>query len=161
MQIFDEYTLKLLRLLNSLKVEYIVIGGYAVNFYGYRRTTGDIDLWIKPENGINKEKIIAVFKQLNIAEDALLELTNLDFSQPLVFCDGEEPFKIDFITQISGVNFEEAWSKRVITIIEDTEIPFIHFNHLVLSKMTTNRERDKNDIEQLQRIQALKKSKDC
>lgn len=160
MQIFDDYTLQLLRTLNSFKVEYLVIGGYAVNFYGYRRTTGDIDLWIKPDNGLNKEKIISTFKKLEVDTIILEELIALDFSKHLVFCDGEEPFKIDFITYVSGVNFEEAWDKRVISKIDEIEIPFIHYNHLVLSKITTNRERDKVDVEQLQRIQSLKKNKD-
>jgi predicted nucleotidyltransferase len=50
MNIFDDYTHNLLKELNNNKVEYIVVGGYAVNYHGYRRTTGDIDLWIKPEN---------------------------------------------------------------------------------------------------------------
>jgi hypothetical protein len=51
MIIFDAYTFNLIRELNFNKVEYLVVGGYALNYHGYRRTTGDIDLWIKPENG--------------------------------------------------------------------------------------------------------------
>lgn len=50
MNVFDEYTFNLLNELNKNEVEYLVVGGYAVNFHGYRRTTGDIDLWIKPDN---------------------------------------------------------------------------------------------------------------
>jgi hypothetical protein len=51
MNIFEGYTFNLIRELNFNKVEYLVVGGYAVNYHGYRRTAGDIDLWIKPENG--------------------------------------------------------------------------------------------------------------
>jgi len=48
--------------LNKNNVRYIVVGGYAVNFHGYRRTTGDIDLWIKPDNGENKKAILKSLK---------------------------------------------------------------------------------------------------
>ncbi|MCG3168108.1 MAG: hypothetical protein POELPBGB_03908 [Bacteroidia bacterium] len=159
MNIFDDYTRDLLEQLNNYKVEYIVVGGYAVNFHGYRRTTGDIDLWIKPDNGVNKSKIIDSFSKLGVEKTTLKELTKMDFSKPLVFVDGEEPYKIDFMTAISGVKFEDAWEQKVIAEIDGLSIPFIHLNHLVISKITTGRYKDKEDIEQLQRIKELKNKK--
>jgi len=118
MNIFDNYTFQLLQELNTKQVEYLVVGGYAVNFHGYRRTTGDIDLWIKPNNGINKEKIIACLRNLSVTENILSKLNTLDFTVPLVFVDGKEPFKIDFMTHISGVNFDEAWAEKTIEEID-------------------------------------------
>lgn len=159
MNIFDEYTFNLLTELNNNGVEYIVIGGYAVNFHGYRRTTGDIDLWIKPDNTENKNKILLSFRNLNVAEDILAQLNELDFATPIVFIDGEEPFKIDFITYISGVNFNDAWQQKTIAVLDGILIPFIHLNHLILSKLTTGRPQDKIDIEKLQQIKAIKDKK--
>jgi predicted nucleotidyltransferase len=156
MNIFDDYTRELLLHLNKNEVQYIVVGGYAVNYHGYRRTTGDIDLWIKPDNGSNKNRIIDCLRELGVEELTLTELVKLDFSKPVVFVDGEEPFKIDFMTAVSGVNFEEAWAQKVIADIDGIDIPFIHLNHLVISKITTGRAKDKNDIEQLQKIRKLK-----
>jgi predicted nucleotidyltransferase len=159
MNIFDEYTHTLLTALNKHKVEYIVIGGYAVNYHGYRRTTGDIDLWIKPDNGLNKDKLLTSFKELGVGDLSLEKLNKKDFTKPFVFIDGKEPFKIDFLTHISGVKFDEAWKQKQTTEIDGIEMHFLHLNHLILSKITTGRAQDKIDIEQLQKIQKLKKGK--
>jgi hypothetical protein len=159
MNIFDKYTRDLLLGLNSNKVEYLVVGGYAVNFHGYRRTTGDIDLWIKPDNGINKTNILKSLKKLKVEELVLKELDKLDFTKPLVFVDGEEPYKIDFMTYVSGVNFNEAWELKTIAALDGVDIPFIHLNHLIISKITTGRLQDKIDVEELQKIQNIKKKK--
>jgi len=157
MNIFDDYTRNLLNELNKNNVEYIVVGGYAVNFYGYRRTTGDIDLLIKPDNGTNKKNIIQSLRNLLVEENILAQLNELDFSTPIVFIDGEEPFKIDFMTYISGVDFNEAWQQKEQTSLENISIPFIHLKHLIISKTTAGRPQDKIDIEKLQQIQNLKR----
>ena len=156
MNIFDSYTFKLLNELNKQHVEYIVVGGYAVNYHGYRRTTGDIDLWIKPENGINKQKILSCLSSMGISDDKIIQLQNLDFTAPVVFVDGKEPYKIDFMTYISGVKFDDAWDKKIIANIDGLDIAFIQFNQLVISKISNNRLKDKLDVEELQKIQELK-----
>ena len=156
MNIFDDYTQQLLLALNSNNVQYLIVGGYAVNYHGYRRTTGDIDLWIKPDN-VNKEKVISSLKSLLVNTDALIELTKLDFTKPLVFIDGEEPFKIDFMTYVSGVEFEAAWSRKIDENFDGIKVQFMHFDHLIISKFTTGRAKDKLDIEELQKIKKMKK----
>ena len=122
---------------NKHKVEYIIAGGYAVIFHGYGRTTGDLDLWIKPENKINKDKIIQSLRNLNVNEDTLIQLNSLGFTTPIMFIDGEEPFKIDFMTSISGVDFNEAWGQKINAMLDGILIPFINLNHLIISKITT------------------------
>ena len=156
MNIFDDYTKQLLLALNSNNVQYLIVGGYAVNYHGYRRTTGDIDLWIKPSDA-NKEKVISSLKSLLVNTDVLIELTKMDFTKPLVFIDGEEPFKIDFMTYVSGVEFEEAWSQKIDENFDGIAVQFIHFDHLIISKFTTGRAKDKLDIEELQKIKKMKK----
>ncbi len=158
MNIFDRYTYDVLKAFNTASVEFIIVGGYAVNFHGFRRTTGDIDLWLKPDND-NKVKIIAAFRGLKIKETVLQQLSEMDFTKHLVFRDGEPPFKIDFMTYVSGVKFDEAYKERIITELDGLSLPFIHINHLVLSKINTGRPQDTIDIEQLQKIQQLKNKK--
>jgi predicted nucleotidyltransferase len=158
MNIFDRYTYDVLKAFNTASVEFIIVGGYAVNFHGFRRTTGDIDLWLKPNND-NKVKIISAFRVLKIKETILQQLSEMDFTKHLVFRDGEPPFKIDFMTYVSGVKFDEAYKERVITELDGLSLPFIHINHLVLSKINTGRPQDTIDIEQLQKIQQLKNKK--
>jgi hypothetical protein len=158
MNIFDTYTHDLLHQLNLNEVPYIVVGGYAVNYHGYRRTTGDIDIWIKPSNENSKTQLLIALKNIGITEDKLQKLSEIDFTLPTVFVDGKEPYKIDFMTRISGVNFEEAWDKKIIAELDGLKIPFIHLHHLILSKISNNRTKDKLDVEELQKIQALRKN---
>lgn len=156
MNIFDDYTHEVLQSCIECNVDFLIVGGYAVNFYGYRRTTGDIDVWIKPNND-NKLKVINALKKLEIPQKSLDQLQEMDFTKHLVFSDGEEPFKIDFMTYISQVNFEEAYTQKVITEIDNLKIPFINIKHLIISKIGTGRPKDNMDIEQLQKIDATKK----
>jgi hypothetical protein len=141
------------------KVEFIVVGGYAVNYHGYRRTTGDIDLLLKPDNGINKTLVIQSFRELGIEEESLNLLDKLNFEQPQVFMDGEEPFRIDFLTKLSGVKFDEAWTSKIEAQYDGLTIPFLDYKHLILSKIASNRPKDKIDIEELQKINAIKNKK--
>ncbi len=109
MNVFDDYTRNVLNKLNENEVEYIVIGGYAVNYYGFIRTTGDIDIWIKPDNGENKDKLMLCLEELKIPERGLERIKRMNFTEPSMFRDGEKPYQIDFITHISRVKFNEAW----------------------------------------------------
>ena len=139
------------RLLDS-GVEFIVVGGYAVIYHGYKRTTGDIDIWLKPTNE-NRERLIEVLATLDFSDESLHQLSQLDFRETLVFSINEEPEKIDFLTKIANVTYDEADSSKIITSVDGMQIPFLHLNHLVLSKFNTGRTKDAADIEELQKIQ--------
>jgi hypothetical protein len=82
MKVFDDYTRDILEQLNNYKVEYLVVGGYAVNFHGYSRSTGDIDLWIKPDNSDTKAGIIEALRNLQVPEQNLNALESLIFQNP-------------------------------------------------------------------------------
>ena len=157
MNIFDSYTHSVLEELIKQKVQFIVIGGYAVNFHGFRRPTGDIDLWLKPENGENKTRLIEALRNLGITESVLQQLSDLDFEKAQVFRDGEEPFRVDFLTKVSGVKFDEAWQEKQSIELDGLNINFLHIKHLIATKITTGRNQDKIDIEELQKIQKHKK----
>ncbi|MBY0427250.1 MAG: hypothetical protein K2Q22_16565 [Cytophagales bacterium] len=156
MNIFDPYINSLLTAFNSQNVEYIIVGGYAVNYHGYIRTTGDIDLWLRPSNE-NKQNIIAAFREIGVTEETLESLQSADFTKHLHFIDGKAPFKIDFINFVSAVSFEEAWPKRIIAKFDGLELPFIQYDQLILTKITSDRLKDKLDIEELQKIHNLRK----
>ena len=154
----QEHQQLLLSLVNH-QVDFMLIGGYAVIHYGYERTTGDMDIWLQLGNE-NKEKLVTALADFGI-EDADIELLRqMDFNNPLpVFFIGETPRRIDFVTMISNLNFEEAAKEVNIFEIEGINIPVIHYNHLILSKLNSGRMKDKADIEELERINKYRKTK--
>jgi predicted nucleotidyltransferase len=152
MNIFLEEHRNLITELLEDDVDFILIGGYAVNYHGYNRTTGDLDVWIKPDNGDNKRKLLNWLVKYGIEEESLNAIGQLDFTQPLVFSIGEEPYKTDFLTRVSGVTYDEADSEKIMHSHEGVLIPFINLNHLILTKMSTGRGKDKVDVEMLQKV---------
>ncbi len=151
MDIFFEPHRKMLRILSEFKVDFMLVGGFAVNYYGFNRPTGDMDIWLKPENE-NKEKLLKALTAYGINAESITYVNSLDFNDTLVFACGELPFRIDFLTKISGVAYSEAEPHAVKTTMENIEISIIHIHHLVLSKIANNRTKDKLDVEELQKI---------
>lgn len=155
MNLFLEAHQELIGLLLKHKVDFIIIGGYAVIYYGYHRTTGDVDIWIKPDNA-NKAKVLLALDEYGIESGSLKELELLDFENHLAMQLGSEPDRIEFLTHINGVAFEEANQEKVLADIGNIQIPFLHINHLILSKLSTGRIKDQADVEELQKIRQSK-----
>ena len=135
-----------LRLLNAHKVEYLLIGGYAVGYYGNPRATADMDIWIamKPDNA---EKIVAALKEFGF---------NLPELSPELFLQewqiirlGVPPIRIEIATTISGVNFDECYEERVIDKLDDVKVNLISLKHLKTNKKAAGRHKDLSDIENL------------
>jgi hypothetical protein len=158
MNIFLEEHQQLVTDMLSAHIQFILIGGYAVNFHGYNRTTGDLDVWLKPDNN-NKIKLINLLKNYDFEDESLNHIEQLDFTQALVFSIGHEPYKTDFLTKVSGVTYEEADKEKIIFEHEGISVPFINLNHLVLTKIGTGRGQDQIDIEKLQQVQRAKGKK--
>jgi predicted nucleotidyltransferase len=156
MNIFVEEHQEILKQLIQAEVDFLLIGGYAVIYYGYRRTTGDLDLWLRPTNE-NKLKFLKALELSDFDDETLAAVGEFDFEQMLTFTIGEEPMKIDFLTKVSGVSYETADKNKVLGEIDGLEIPVVHLNDLVISKMSSNRLKDKLDIEELQKIAKNKK----
>jgi hypothetical protein len=155
--LLEEYK-RFLLLLIKHQVEFILIGGYAVIYYGYARTTGDMDIWLKPDN-VNRDKFIKVLTEFGIITEDVEVLKNFDFNSTLAFHIGNEPNKIDFLTKIEGVSFEEANKAKLLFPLEDKQVPIIRYHHLILSKISSNRSKDKADIDELQKINQYRKNK--
>jgi hypothetical protein len=156
MDIFYELHIELLKKLQEYEAEYLLIGGYAVNYHGFNRPTGDLDLWI---NGTeeNKSKILKVLEFYQFLPESIDHIRNLDFSKANAFSFGEVPIRVDFLTKISGIAFEEAYQQKVIGEINGLQIPVLHLNHLILSKISNERTKDKMDVEELQKIMRINK----
>ncbi len=158
MNIFLESHKNFLEKLIKADVEFLIIGGFAVNYYGYNRTTGDLDIWVKPDN-VNRDKILSTFDKFGFKREDMQTLHQTNFEKVIVFHIWEKPYRIDFLTQISGVVFNLAYKEKSFVNIQGLDLPMISFEHLILSKMSTNRLRDKADVEELQKIARIKKRK--
>src|ERR1700733_13373084 len=136
MNLFIELHQQLIKEMLDGGVEFIIIGGYSVIFHGYERTTGDIDIWLKPDN-TNKTKLIAALGQFGIEQEYLREISRIDFSKHFAFNIGKEPEKIDFITRINLVEYEEADKMKIVADMEGGMTPFLPLDHIILSKTNT------------------------
>ena len=135
--------------LNKYKVEYLLVGGYAVILRGYNRTTGDMDVWVNktPENYQKLSKAFYSFG-LNISDMTEQNfLSNEDFN---VFTYGRPPVSIDIMTAVKGLIFEEAFSNKDIYEFEGLTISLISRSDLLIAKKAANRSKDLNDIEHLE-----------
>lgn len=156
MNIFHDEHLSMLKILLKYKVNFLLVGGVAVNFYGYSRPTGDLDIWLEPTNE-NKIKLINCLNELGILAKDIERINQHDFAIPTAFHIGNTPpFVIDFLTKIVGVKWNEAWGLRNNIDLDNLNIPFIHINHLKQNKLISGRAKDLNDISQLMRIEELK-----
>ena len=123
-------------------VEFLVVGGYAMAFHGFVRATGDIDLWIR----CSEENSQKVWRALQKFGAPLFDLDIRDLQTPgMVFQMGLVPSRIDVITQIDGVEFEEAWKDRKSVEIQGLQIPIIGKSQLLINKKSTGRPKDRND----------------
>jgi len=133
-------------LLNSHQVEYLLIGGYAVGYHGYPRATADMDLWVAIQQE-NAEKLVAVLKEFGFY---VLELSiELFLKENQIVRMGVSPMRIELLTTISGVNFEECYSERIIDVIDGVEVSIINLKHLKLNKRASGRHKDLDDLEHL------------
>ena len=137
------------------KVQFLLIGGYTVIAHGYNRTTGDIDLWLNSSDE-NKLKFIDALTELEFDEDSLNYLSTIDFTEAQAFSFGENPCRIDFLTKINQVDFDEAYAEHLKFELGNITLPIIQLKHLILSKNNTGRIKDAADIEELQRISRTK-----
>lgn len=142
-------------LLNSHKVDYLVVGGHAVAFHGHPRFTGDIDFLIRTTPS-NAHRVLDVlnafgFGTLGIAERDLLEPGR-------IVQLGHPPNRIDILTSISGVDFDAAWEGRAQTVMDDQPVSVVGWDELLRNKQASGRQQDLADIERLLAIAKQKAS---
>jgi hypothetical protein len=135
-----------IELLNKHEVEYLVVGGYAVAMYGYPRFTGDIDFWIKPTE-LNAKKIITTLVEFGFEG---YDISKEDFvKEDSVIQLGYPPNRIDLLTGVTGLTFDDCYNKKNRVEIAEIEVNFISLFHLRLNKEQTGRDKDINDLNNL------------
>ena len=136
----------LLELFNSNKVEYIIVGGYALAFHGAPRYTGDIDIYVKPDVR-NAEQIMSALDEFGFGS---VGLAAVDFERPgQIIQLGVPPVRIDIITSISGVSWDEAFAGRVAGRYGDIKVHYIGREQFIKNKRSVGRKKDLADIEAL------------
>ena len=135
-----------LQLLNDKKVKYLLIGGYAVGYHGYPRATVDMDVWIAIESK-NAEKMVLVLREFGLDVPELS--AELFLKEDQVIRMGVPPLRLEILTTITGVEFNECYKERVIDKIDDVNVNIISLRHLKINKKISGRHRDLNDLENL------------
>jgi len=135
-----------LKLLNARRVEYLLIGGYAVGYHGYPRATADMDIWIAVQPR-NAEKMVAVLKEFGFNIPGLS--AELFLKENQIVRMGVPPVKLEISTSISGVKFDECYRERVVAKIDGVQVSLISLEHLKINKKASGRYKDLNDLENL------------
>ena len=137
---------ELLALLNAHKVEYLIVGGYALAFHGAPRFTGDIDVFVRPESA-NASRVIEALAAFGFQ---FRDLTAADFEKPNnVVQLGVPPVRIDLITSLSGVSWEEAEDAKEPGVFGDVPVCYIGRREYIKNKRSSGRKKDLADIEAL------------
>ena len=140
---FKEFLL----LLNLNKIEYLVIGGYAVGYHGYPRATGDLDIWI----AINEQtamKMVDVLKDFGFNPPELQK--ELFLKEQKVIRMGVPPMRLEILTSIDGVAFKTCFNNRIIADFGDFKVNFISKGDLLINKRASGRPQDLVDFDKLQ-----------
>jgi hypothetical protein len=133
----------MLNILNEEGAEYLMVGAYAMAAHGHPRATGDMDLWVRP----TAENAHRVWKALRKFGAPLLNLTEPDLAvDDIVFQIGVPPNRIDFLTSISAVEFEDAWADRQQIDLAGIPAFALSRRHLLQNKQACNRPKDWGDI---------------
>lgn len=132
----------------SRKVEFLLVGGYALAFHGAPRFTEDIDFMVlvSPENA---DKLSAVLTEFGFGEVGIEREDFLEKGQVIQL--GRVPNRIDLLTGISGVTWDEAWASRISVLLDGIELMAIGKNALVQNKQATGRPQDIADVARLTR----------
>lgn len=143
---FQQDFKELLELFNAHKVEYIIVGDYALAFHGAPRYTGDIDIFIKPE----KDNAHNIFSSLCDFGFGSTGITAQDFTiKDNVIQLGVPPVRVDIITSLTGITWEEASEGRVKGRYADANVFYLGRKQLISNKRTLGRKRDLADLEAL------------
>jgi hypothetical protein len=135
-----------LRLLNAHRVEYLLIGGYAVGYYGYPRATADMDVWVAVDPA-NADKIVVALNEFGFD---LPDLSAELFLRPWqIIRLGVPPVRIEIATTISGVDFAECYAARVEDTLDGVPVNLISLKDLKRNKQASGRHQDLADLEHL------------
>jgi predicted nucleotidyltransferase len=143
---FSQDFKEFIQLLIKNKAEYLIVGGYAVGIHGYPRYTGDLDIWLNS----TAENAALILKSVNEFGFSSFKLTQEDFIKPgNVVQLGYPPLRIDLLTEIDGVTFNECFENRKMVAIDGLIVNFIGYSDLLKNKKESGRPKDIGDIDNL------------
>lgn len=148
--------LDLLTALSDAEVRFMVVGAYAVGVHGRPRATKDLDIWVEasPENA---QRVLNALREFGAP---LGDLTAADLEKPGTgFKMGIPPRRIDILTQVSGIEFAQAWPSRISAAFDTVRCDVIGLDHLIANKRAAARPQDIADVSALERIRRLRGSK--
>lgn len=144
--------LKLVDHFEKNKVQYLIIGGFAANKYGYNRFTGDIDFYLR-DSIENRENLVGALEEAGYGRfDSLLTTQIVPGYCEIIMDNG---MYADLMTEIPGLNpndFDEHYSMATIQEVKGVKMRYIHFDHLIQNKKATGRPKDLLDVQELERI---------
>lgn len=134
----------MLKTLNENNVEYLLVGAYALAAMGKPRATGDLDIFVRASSE-NAKKLMSALRTFGAP---LADVTLADFETPgVVFQIGVPPVRIDILTELTGITFEEAWRTRTELLLSDLTIPVLGKDAFIKNKKALGRHKDLADIE--------------
>jgi predicted nucleotidyltransferase len=137
-----------LKLLNSHGVKYLLIGGYAVGYYGYPRATADMDIWVNVNDEDNFIKLISALNEFGISIDPKDNILFKEKGQMIRI--GFPPVRIEVLSDISGVEFSECFKNKKIIELDGVEVTIISKKDLIKNKKKSARYKDLDDVENLE-----------
>jgi hypothetical protein len=154
MDVYDDSFLDLWRIFNANEVRYIMVGGFATNFHGFQRHTGDINLYIE-DSLLNRKKIRKAFLELEMGDYESIE--QIQFVPGWVDFSLNNGVRLDIMTSLKGVDmlFDEILQMAPVAEIEGVFVPFLHINHLIANKKVVNRSKDQIDVIELEKIKKI------
>ena len=145
----------IIELFNRYKVRYLIAGAYAMSKIGYSRSTYDIDIWVEKskENATNIKKALEEFGvPFTISAD--------DFLSPnSVIQIGIEPNRIDILTDIDALTFNQAWQNKEVVFFDDLRTYTLNIEDIITNKKASNRKKDKYDVVELEKLKREKTKK--
>jgi hypothetical protein len=133
-----------LQLLNSHKVRYLLVDGYAVGYYGYLRATADMDIGVATD-AENVWKVLAALAEFGFGEVE----PELFTKEKQVLRMGVPPLRVELLTGVSGVEFDDCYPQRMVVNLGEVEVDLISLEHLKINKAASGRYKDLNDLEHL------------
>jgi hypothetical protein len=134
---------EMLSALSAAGVDFIIVGAHALAAHGIPRATGDLDIWVRPTHD-NAERTLDALRQFGAP---LFDLTVDDLTRPdTVFQMGMPPARIDILAGITGVTFDEAWSRRILVEVEGLSVPVLSKEDFIANKRLVGRPKDRADL---------------
>jgi len=138
-----------IRILQRREARFLIVGGFAVNYYGYIRTTQDIDLLIYPSRE-NAGRMMDALKEFGFG-NAGIPRSCFEHEGNVVHL-GVEPNRIDLLTSLKGLDKDDLFDRSIVATCDDLTFPIISYCDLLAAKMASSRAKDRADVEELKKI---------